>query len=147
MDSFREQLGEEWLRYQHHLEEAPPTTTSSATPDQPGTPAPLVQQLTNGLHATPSQPTPAPFRQPSPLTELPQVLPPPLLSSEPREEASGADAELETESTLQWSGHSLGHTESPLDSSLVEGLGSSTMEGGSGDVCEEEEEELGGRIL
>ncbi|XP_046886845.1 serine/threonine-protein kinase 11-interacting protein [Hypomesus transpacificus] len=143
MDSFREQLGEEWLRYQHHLEEAPPTTTSSATPDQPGTPAPLVQQLTNGLHATPSQPTPAPFRQPSPLTELPQVLPPPLLSSEPREEASGADAELETESTLQWSGHSLGHTESPLDSSLVEGLGSSTMEGGSGDVCEEEEEELG----
>uniref|UniRef100_A0A8C7NRV9 Serine/threonine-protein kinase 11-interacting protein n=1 Tax=Oncorhynchus mykiss TaxID=8022 RepID=A0A8C7NRV9_ONCMY len=98
MDSFRDQLGEDWLRYQHHLEGAPI-----------------------------------------------QVLPPPLLSSEPKEEASDWDADLETESTLQWPDHSLGHTESTLETTMAEGLGQG-LEGTPAtptDTREEEEEDLG----
>ncbi|KAG7239293.1 hypothetical protein INR49_029258 [Caranx melampygus] len=42
MSSFREQLGEDWLRYQHHLDEAP-TSVSTTQPTPPR------QALPNGL--------------------------------------------------------------------------------------------------
>lgn len=147
MDSFRDQLGEDWLRYQHHLEGAPIATLEVA--DRPAPP-----HLTNSLRATPSptnnspvQASPATFKPSSPDLEVPEVLPPPLLSSEPKEEASAWDADLETESTLQWPDHSLGHTESTLETTMAEGLGQG-LEGPPAtptDTREEEEEDLGGR--
>ncbi|XP_064826046.1 serine/threonine-protein kinase 11-interacting protein-like isoform X4 [Oncorhynchus masou masou] len=145
MDSFRDQLGEDWLRYQHHLEGAPIATLDKA--DRPAPP-----HLKNSLCATPSptnnspvQASPATFKPPSPELEVPDVLPPPLLSSEPKEEASDWDADLETESTLQWPDHSLGHTESTLETTMAEGLVHG-LEGPpvtSTDTREEEEEDLG----
>ncbi|XP_064879855.1 serine/threonine-protein kinase 11-interacting protein-like isoform X3 [Oncorhynchus nerka] len=145
MDSFRDQLGEDWLRYQHHLEGAPIATLDKA--DRPAPP-----HLNNSLCATPSptnnspiQASPATFKPPSPELEVPEVLPPPLLSSEPKEEASDWDADLETESTLQWPDHSLGHTESTLETTMTEGLGQG-LEGTPvtpTDTREEEEEDLG----
>uniref|UniRef100_A0A8C8LWU6 Serine/threonine-protein kinase 11-interacting protein n=1 Tax=Oncorhynchus tshawytscha TaxID=74940 RepID=A0A8C8LWU6_ONCTS len=145
MDSFRDQLGEDWLRYQHHLEGAP-----IATLDKAYRPAP--PHLNNSLCDTPSptnnspiQASPATFKPPSPELEVPEVLPPPLLSSEPKEEASDWDADLETESTLQWPDHSLGHTESTLETTMAEGLGQG-LEGTPAtptDTREEEEEDLG----
>uniref|UniRef100_A0A674B741 Serine/threonine-protein kinase 11-interacting protein n=1 Tax=Salmo trutta TaxID=8032 RepID=A0A674B741_SALTR len=143
MDSFRDQLGEDWLRYQHHLEGAPIATLDKA--DRPAPP-----HLTNSLHATPSptnnspvQASPTTFKPPSPELEVPEDLPPPLLSSEPKEEASDWDADLETESTLQWPDHSLGHTESTLETTMAKGLGQG-LEGPPAtptDTREEEEEE------
>ncbi|KAK6325470.1 hypothetical protein J4Q44_G00048120 [Coregonus suidteri] len=144
MDSFRDQLGEDWLRYQHHLEGAPIATLDKPAP----------QHLTNGLRGTPSPPNPSPvqaspatFEPPSPALEVPEVLPPPLLSSEPKEEASDWDADLETESTLQWPDHSLGHTESTLETTMAEGQGlGQGIEGSPAtptDTREEEEEDLG----
>lgn len=47
MSSFREQLGEDWLRYQHHLDQGSP----SVTPQAPPSPLP------NGLEA-PEHPLP-----------------------------------------------------------------------------------------
>uniref|UniRef100_A0A8C7CRR5 Serine/threonine-protein kinase 11-interacting protein n=1 Tax=Oncorhynchus kisutch TaxID=8019 RepID=A0A8C7CRR5_ONCKI len=145
MDSFRDQLGEDWLRYQHHLEGAP-----IATLDKAYRPAP--PHLNKSLCDTPSptnnrpiQASPATFKPPSPELEVPEVLPPPLLSSEPKEEASDWDAYLETESTLQWPDHSLGHTESTLETTMAEGLGQG-LEGIPAtptDTREEEEEDLG----
>uniref|UniRef100_A0A4W5PIY4 Serine/threonine kinase 11 interacting protein n=1 Tax=Hucho hucho TaxID=62062 RepID=A0A4W5PIY4_9TELE len=142
MDSFRDQLGEDWLRYQHHLEGVPIATLDKA--DRPAPP-----HLTNRLCATPSptnnspvQASPATFKPPSPELE---VLPPLLLSSEPKEEASDWDADLEIESTLQWPDHSLGHTESTLETTMAEGLGQG-LEGPPvtpTDTREEEEEDLG----
>uniref|UniRef100_A0A8C7NG86 Serine/threonine-protein kinase 11-interacting protein n=1 Tax=Oncorhynchus mykiss TaxID=8022 RepID=A0A8C7NG86_ONCMY len=128
MDSFRDQLGEDWLRYQHHLEGAP-----IATLDKAYRPAP--PHLNNSLCATPSPTNNSPI----------QVLPPPLLSSEPKEEASDWDADLETESTLQWPDHSLGHTESTLETTMAEGLvqGLERPLVTSTDTREEEEEDLG----
>ncbi|KAM9396621.1 serine/threonine-protein kinase 11-interacting protein isoform 1-T1 [Salvelinus alpinus] len=145
MDSFRDQLGEDWLRYQHHLEGAPISTLDKA--DRPAPP-----HLNNSLCATPSptnnspvQASPATFKPPSLELEVPEVLPPPLLSSESKEEASDWDADLETESTLQWPDHSLGHTESTLETTMAEGLGQG-LEGPPAtptDTREEEEEDLG----
>ncbi|XP_030639233.1 LOW QUALITY PROTEIN: serine/threonine-protein kinase 11-interacting protein [Chanos chanos] len=113
MDSFREKLGEDWLRYQHHL-------------DGPQTEKATAQVLVNS-HGTPSPPPPAkPDSQPPP----PESLPPPLLASEPKrkggeeeeekDEEEGSDPEPETESTLQWTGHSPPNTESTLETSLAE---------------------------
>ncbi|CAB1327733.1 unnamed protein product [Coregonus sp. 'balchen'] len=115
---------------------------------------PAPQHLTNGLRGTPSPPNPSPvqaspatFEPPSPALEVPEVLPPPLLSSEPKEEASDWDADLETESTLQWPDHSLGHTESTLETTMAEGQGlGQGIEGSPAtptDTREEEEEDLG----
>ncbi|XP_041638092.1 serine/threonine-protein kinase 11-interacting protein isoform X2 [Cheilinus undulatus] len=102
MSSFRDQMGEDWLRYQHHLDGAPPSNDTN-------------QPLQNGLSASNGH-------QPSPLSmEVPEVLPPPLLSSEPKLETSDPDADLETESTLQWVGHSSRPTESTLEDSTVDG--------------------------
>ncbi|XP_023185719.1 serine/threonine-protein kinase 11-interacting protein isoform X4 [Xiphophorus maculatus] len=99
MSSFRDQLGEDWLRYQHHLDGGAPTTISSPY---------IPQTLTNGVSTsiTPSHPGPA--------VEVPEVLPPPpLLSPEPND--------LETDSTLQWLSPSGQQTDSTLEASTVDG--------------------------
>ncbi|XP_019712153.1 serine/threonine-protein kinase 11-interacting protein isoform X2 [Hippocampus comes] len=99
MSSFREQLGEDWLRYQHHLEVdvAPP-------------PAKTVHGL-----ETLSSSLDIPFCLSS------EVLPPPLISSEPRVPMPELEAEQETESTLQWPSQSPPHTESTLEDTAVDG--------------------------
>jgi len=111
MDSFREQLGEDWLRYQHHLDDTP------VNPAFPGVESVTIKVNTNGC-STP----------PSPLLNTPptslELLPPPLLSSElkeegDKEETDSTDLQPETESTLQWTGQSLLNTESTLETSLV----------------------------
>lgn len=99
MSSFRDQLGEDWLRYQHHLDGGAPTTISSPY---------IPQTLTNGVSTsiTPSHPGPA--------VEVPEVLPPPpLLSPEPNNP--------ETDSTLQWLSPSGQQTDSTLEASTVDG--------------------------
>lgn len=150
MSSFRDQLGEDWLRYQHHLDGAAPSNIVTVV--SANQPAPHSQPLPNGINAT-TRPSTSPGHQPSPTSlEVPEVLPPPLFSSEPRLEAS-VDGDLETESTLQWPGHS---SQSMLEESTVDGL---TVSQGavsssqpspesqrsartqSGDTKEEEEEE------
>lgn len=154
MSSFRDQLGEDWLRYQHHLDGASPSTITSAV----GTnqPTPNSQPLPNGFN-TAARPSTSPGRQPSPASlEVTDVLPPPLLSSEPRSETFDADADLETESTLQWPGQSLRYTESTLEDSMVDGQrvvsspgpspeSQKSARGESVKDEEEEEEDLGGR--
>ncbi|XP_054480058.1 serine/threonine-protein kinase 11-interacting protein isoform X3 [Anoplopoma fimbria] len=146
MSSFRDQLGEDWLRYQHHLDESSASTINTYQPPPHG------QPLHNGFNAT-THLSSSPGHQPSPPSlEVPEVLPPPLLSSEPRLETS-ADADLETESTLQWPGQS---SRSTLEDSTVDGLAVSqggvsspgpspesqrSAGGQSGDTKEEEEEE------
>lgn len=125
MSSFREQLGEDWLRYQHHLEGAV------------SRPAPQAQLVPNGLGAATRPPPP-----PSP--EAPEAL---LPSSEPQPEE-----EQETESTLQWPGHDSRPTESTLEGDCgasVDGPSASPESQASAreesvDVEEEEEEDLGG---
>ncbi|XP_068575404.1 serine/threonine-protein kinase 11-interacting protein isoform X3 [Cebidichthys violaceus] len=112
MSSFRDQIGEDWLRYQHHLDGSSPSTINTNQPPPHG------QTLPNGFNATTCLST-SPGHQPSPLSlEVPEVLPPPLLSSEPRLETS-TDADQETESTLQWPGQS---SRSTLEDSTVDGL-------------------------
>ncbi|XP_061686534.1 serine/threonine-protein kinase 11-interacting protein isoform X3 [Syngnathoides biaculeatus] len=99
MSSFREQLGEDWLRYQHHLDAdvAPPTTTSVHGPET----------LSNSLVTS--------------LCLSPEVLPPSLISSEPRVPKPDVEAEHETDSTLQWPSQSPQHTESTLEETAVDG--------------------------
>ncbi|XP_061534006.1 serine/threonine-protein kinase 11-interacting protein isoform X2 [Phycodurus eques] len=99
MSSFREQLGEDWLRYQHHLDAdvAPRPTTTVHGPET----------LSNSLV--------------TPLCLSPEVLPPPLISSEPRVPTPDVEAEQETESTLQWPSQSTQHTESTLEETAVDG--------------------------
>ncbi|KAF7657036.1 hypothetical protein LDENG_00032760 [Lucifuga dentata] len=107
MSSFREQLGEDWLRYQHHLETTSPSTLSTNQPQHP--------KLPNGLNAT-TAPSTARQKPAPPALRVPEVLPPPVLSSELRVGYSDGDKDLETESTLQWSGH----TDSTLERSLMD---------------------------
>uniref|UniRef100_A0A3B4WVV2 Serine/threonine-protein kinase 11-interacting protein n=1 Tax=Seriola lalandi dorsalis TaxID=1841481 RepID=A0A3B4WVV2_SERLL len=117
MSSFREQLGEDWLRYQHHLDGASPSATVSINQ-----PAPRHQTLPNGFSTTTPCPSTSIEKQPSPPSlQVPEVLPPPLLSSEPRVDTSDVDGDLETESTLQWPGLSTRQTESTLEDSMVDG--------------------------
>ncbi|CAM4622637.1 unnamed protein product [Leuciscus chuanchicus] len=110
MDSFREQLGEDWLRYQHHLDDTP------VNPAFPGVESVTIKVNTNGCSTPPS-----PLLN-TPSTSL-ELLPPPLLSSElkeeeDKEEMENTDLQPETESTLQWTGQSLPNTESTLETSL-----------------------------
>lgn len=155
MSSFREQLGEDWLRYQHHLDGASASTiTTAVNTNQPN---PHRQPLPNGLNTTPCPSTSQGYQPCPPSLDIPEVLPPPLLSSEPRLETSDMDVDQETESTLQWPGQSSRHTESTLEDSPVvsQGVVSSPgpspesqrlARGESVDTKEEEEEEdLGGR--
>uniref|UniRef100_A0A3P8P7H4 Serine/threonine-protein kinase 11-interacting protein n=1 Tax=Astatotilapia calliptera TaxID=8154 RepID=A0A3P8P7H4_ASTCA len=120
MSSFREQLGEDWLRYEHHLDGASPLTLTTTVNQQTS----CSQTLSNGLTTT----------------IVPEVLPPPILSSEPRNEASDVDADLEMESTLQ-GGQTPQLTESTLDNSMVDGHRSARA--ASGETNHEEEEDLG----
>lgn len=139
MSSFRDMLGEHWLRYEHHLEGA-------GNEPQP-------QSLPNGLNAT-ARPSTSSGRQPSPPSlKVPEVLPPPLLSSEPKAGTSDIDEDQETESTLQWPGHRSQPTESTLEDSVVDALlagspgQSPSARGENIDVKEEgEEEDLGGTV-
>ena len=128
MDSFREQLGEDWLRYQHHLEAAPPTTYTPLTASS------------NGLDLPPNRVPEAPE-----LPEVQEVPPPPAPSSQPGEGAWAGEVEQETEeSTLRWSCQSPGEIRSTL-----EGEDRSGPTNKSGDTRkeeeEEEEEDLGGK--
>lgn len=135
MDSFRDQLGEDWLRYQHHLETSvhPATTTTTTTittsvqlhasnsPQTTTTTTPIIHQIPNG-RCTPS---PTPPKEPSPektaLAEALGAAVSPLLTSEPRDtdrsgEAEGGELEAETESTLRWGERSRdSHTDSTLE--------------------------------
>ncbi|CAJ1086801.1 serine/threonine-protein kinase 11-interacting protein isoform X3 [Xyrichtys novacula] len=131
MSSFRDQMGEDWLRYQHHLDGAPPSSDAKQ-PLQNGFDAPACPSTSNGLQSSL------------------EVLPAPLLSSEPKLDVS--DADLETESTLQWAGHSSRLTESTLEESVVDGQGDvdtgrpspesqKSARSESKDTKEEEEEE------
>lgn len=145
MSSFREQLGEDWLRYQHHLDADSPSIIASQSTPQP-------QPLPNGLNATTTYPSTSPGPPPSssPSLEAPELLPPPLLSSKDVHE------DPDTESTLQWPGHSSQPTESTLQDSIADGPlvdatgqspGSHVSAGGESlhTKEEEEEEDLGGR--
>lgn len=124
MSSFREQLGEDWLRYQHHLEEPAPPVASAITH----------QNLSNGLSHSP-----APETQPSrPEAEDPVLSP--LLSSEAKVDASEADCELDTESTLQRiSECTTEESQEAVRGELTDSLKTSTRT--DGDTKEEEEEE------
>lgn len=151
MSSFREKLGEDWLRYQHHLDGSSPSTITHQPTLEP-------QPLPNGLNSSTS-PSASPGCPPS--VEVPQVLPPPLLSSEPREgraETPDMEEDQETESTLQWPGHSSRPTESTLEDSVVHGpLVSSPGPSPESQMSarresvdtreEEEEEDLGGMFV
>ncbi|XP_036401115.1 serine/threonine-protein kinase 11-interacting protein [Megalops cyprinoides] len=125
MESFRDQLGEDWLRYQHHLEVAPVTVEKT--------------DHTSAVNGRCS-PAPPPIAGPPCTVSQPPQLDnntAPLLTSEPKVEASEPEAEPETESTLQWPGHSAENTESTLDTSL----GELQAQGSSGTLPQEEEEE------
>ncbi|KAG7263996.1 hypothetical protein CRUP_013472 [Coryphaenoides rupestris] len=134
MDSFREQLGEDWLRYQHHLEGAPPSTF---------TPTPLPVS-TNGLDLPSNQ---APPRAPE-APEVPGVLedlPPAVPHPQPRVEAGDGEAEQEAEEpTLQWSCQSPGETQSTLENEDVPGPPRKSGNTREEEDEEEEEEDLGG---
>uniref|UniRef100_A0A9J8CRU7 Serine/threonine-protein kinase 11-interacting protein n=1 Tax=Cyprinus carpio carpio TaxID=630221 RepID=A0A9J8CRU7_CYPCA len=112
MDSFREQLGEDWLRYQHHLDDTP------VNPAFPVVDSVTIKVNTNS-HCSPAPPL---LKTNTPPASL-QLLPPPLLSSElkeneDKEEMESTDLQPETESTLQCTGHSPLNTESTLETSL-----------------------------
>ncbi|XP_062417470.1 striated muscle preferentially expressed protein kinase [Pungitius pungitius] len=131
MSSFRDQLGEDWLRYQHHLDGSP-NAAVNANP-----PPPQAQPPVNGFNdATCLSPPPR---------EAPDAPPPPLLSSEPRPEAS-ADGDEETDSTLQGPGPSL--EDSAVDGLVLSpgvvsspGPRSESQRSAGGESREEEEEE------
>lgn len=140
MSSFRDQLGEDWLRYQHHLDGSSPSAfDANQSPLQ-------TPPLSNGLNATTSTSVT------SAVNRVAEHLRPPLLSSEPKEETSGVDDDRETESTLQLTGHSGQPTESTLEESAVDAPPMSATQpnpepkelarGESVDT--EEEEDLGG---
>lgn len=157
MSSFRDQLGEDWLRYQHHLDEAS-TSIINATVTTP-----QHQTLHNGLSTSTPCPPSCPGEQPSPHSpEVPEDVPELLLACESRMETSDMNGDLETESTLQWSGQSPRHTESTLEDSAVDGQMVShrvvsspgpspdsqpLARSNSRDKEEEEDEDLGGSIL
>ncbi|XP_078099700.1 serine/threonine-protein kinase 11-interacting protein isoform X2 [Sander vitreus] len=147
MSSFRDQLGEDWLRYQHHLDEASPSTITVAVNANPSPPHRQPLPLPNGLNAT-TCPSTSPGQQVAPSSlDVPEVLPPSSLSSEPGLETS-VDADLEMESTLRWPGQS---SRSTLEDSAVDGVVASlpgaspeshgSARGESGGTKEEEEEE------
>ncbi|XP_056286828.1 serine/threonine-protein kinase 11-interacting protein isoform X3 [Pseudoliparis swirei] len=141
MSSFRDQLGEDWLRYQHHLDGSSPSTMDAFQPPLPG------QGLHNGVDAATHLST-SPGRRPSPPSlDVPEVLPPPLLPPEPRW-ATLADADQEAESTLQWPAQGSRSTteDSTVDSTVVSSPRPSpesqrSAEGESRDTKEDEEEE------
>lgn len=136
MSSFRDQLGEDWLRYQHHLDRASPD-------NRPCTQTP---PLPNGGNAAA-----VPSLSPKTL----DVLPPPQHLSETAVDPRDEVEDQETESTLQWPGHSPQPTESTLEDSVLDGVPLSQRRpeskelanGDSEDSKEDEEEDLGGKSV
>ncbi|XP_031414171.1 serine/threonine-protein kinase 11-interacting protein isoform X2 [Clupea harengus] len=134
MDSFREQLGEDWLRYQHHLDASakPPTPPPQLTmPDTPHiTPHVTPPVIPNGLCTPSPSPPKDPTEEKTALAEAPDCASP-LLTSEPRDEMDT------TESTLQWS-----HTDSTLERSdpNASALLTSTTQAEEDEEDEEEED-------
>ncbi|XP_064182885.1 serine/threonine-protein kinase 11-interacting protein isoform X1 [Anguilla rostrata] len=128
METFRHQLGEDWLLYHHHLEK--PREAGRSEPDHPG--------VVNGHCAAPPSESAGPPDQVSPPSQLEQNATP-LLTSEPKQE--WLEPEADTESTLRWPGHGVENTDSTLETSVGEiqlpGNGSTPLQ------KEEEEEELG----
>lgn len=87
MSSFREQLGEDWLRYQHHLEEALPPNTSTVTHQNTFNGFSHSPPRAHTLETQPSQPE--------------HTVPTPVTSSQTKLDTSELDFELDTETTLQ----------------------------------------------
>lgn len=137
MSSFRDQLGEDWLRYQHHLD-------GSSSNNQPLPQTSSVPSNGNSVTVPPLAPN------------APEVLPPHGHSSGTAE-LGEVDEEQDMESTLQWPSHSLQPTESTLEDSVVDGPSfcqtrpsaesKASAKGDSEDSKEEEEEDLGGKRL
>lgn len=128
MDSFREQMGEDWLRYQHHL----PDTSALESGHR-------VIEVIAENHCTSLPPMTNNIDFTMPRLD---VLPVPLLSSESkREEEEILSFQPETESTLQWTGHSFVDIESTLETSLGDPQPSGPA---NTNVASEEEEDLGG---
>uniref|UniRef100_A0A673G719 Serine/threonine-protein kinase 11-interacting protein n=1 Tax=Sinocyclocheilus rhinocerous TaxID=307959 RepID=A0A673G719_9TELE len=132
MDSFREQLGEDWLRYQHHLDDTP------VNPAFPVVDSVTIKVNTNS-HCTPPSPL---LKTNSPPTSL-ELLPPPLLSSELKEEEDKEDLQPETESTLQFTDHSPVNTESTLETSLGNTQATTEANSDSKPPAEEEDDDRG----
>lgn len=138
ISSFRDQLGEDWLRYQHHLDRASPDNL----------PCTQTPPLPNGGNATA-----VPSLSPNTL----DVLPPPQHLSETAVDPCDEVEDQETESTLQWPGHSPPPTESTLEDSVLDSLPLSQSRpraeskelanGDREDSKEDEEEDLGGKSL
>lgn len=136
MSSFRDQLGDDWLRYQHHLD-------GSSSDNQP---RPQTSSLPSdgNVVAVPLAPK-APEQRPH------------FQHLSGTAEPGDVDEEQDTESTLQWPGRSLQLAESTLEDSVVDspsfGQTRSSAEskvsakGGSEGSKEEEEEDLGGESL
>uniref|UniRef100_A0A1A8ILC3 Serine/threonine kinase 11 interacting protein n=1 Tax=Nothobranchius kuhntae TaxID=321403 RepID=A0A1A8ILC3_NOTKU len=135
MSSFRDQLGEDWLRYQHHLDRSEPADSET---------------LSNGLSASTTCPPVEPFM--SSLLDVQVVPPPPVITSETKY------VDLDKDSTLQWFSQSSQQAES---TSMVDGLVAKqevelslpsgpdsprSEEAASGDGNQEEEEGLGGDV-
>ncbi|XP_026801367.2 serine/threonine-protein kinase 11-interacting protein [Pangasianodon hypophthalmus] len=108
LDSFREQMGEDWLRYQHHLH----GTSAHVSVPRVDT---LVTQLTAENHCNPSPPQP---KVNCTMPRLDSHLVPLLSSESKREEEEILGFQPETESTLKWTGHSFVDAESTLETSL-----------------------------
>uniref|UniRef100_A0A3Q1EJZ4 Serine/threonine-protein kinase 11-interacting protein-like n=1 Tax=Acanthochromis polyacanthus TaxID=80966 RepID=A0A3Q1EJZ4_9TELE len=154
MSSFREQLGEDWLRYQHHLDvgaSSTITTTISTNLTDPH-----CQTVVSGLNTITSCPATNSGQEPSPSASMDvlEILPPQLLSLEPK---GGAPCMNDTDSTLQWLNHSNQHSESTLEDGIVDGLvasqggensqaspeSQSSARVASGNTNQEEEDDLG----
>lgn len=137
MSSFRDQLGDDWLRYQHHLD-------GSSSDKQPRPQTSSLPSDGNVAAVPPSAP------------KAPEVLPP-SQHSPGTAEPGDVDGEQDTESTLQWPGHSPQPAESTLEDSVVDGpsFGQTrpsaesklSAKGDSEGSREEEEEDLGGESL
>ncbi|XP_060724495.1 serine/threonine-protein kinase 11-interacting protein isoform X2 [Tachysurus vachellii] len=106
LDSFREQMGKDWLRYQHHIH------GSSALLSGPKVEGLVAQPIAENL-CTPSPPL---TRNDSTIPKL-DSLPVPLLSSELKREEGIMEFQPETESTLQSTDHSFVGMESTLEKS------------------------------
>lgn len=127
LDSFREKMGTDWLRYQHHLHG---TSAILSGPSVGG----FVGQSIADNHCTPS---PTLTRTDCTMPKL-DSLHTPLLSSELKREQEGiVELQPETESTLQWTDHSFVDIESTLEKSPPE-------KGYTDPAFGEEEEDLGG---
>ncbi|XP_055084366.1 serine/threonine-protein kinase 11-interacting protein [Periophthalmus magnuspinnatus] len=137
MSSFREQLGEDWLRYQHHLDQGPPLTTTITT-------AMDHQNLSNGFCSSspPCQPSPVQTPPPAPGLETEDPVSPLLpylgvkmvVGGEEEEEQE----EMDTESTLQR--QSVEESLEGAKEEVSSRKGSARSEGGRE---EEEEDNLG----